>query len=104
MSTVPIAPRLHDISPDTLKEWILRGDVVLVDVREEDERRRERIACSTSLPLSRFDARFVPFDSSKTTVLVCRSGRRKAYRSRSFATSTSENIALASSRNGSTSR
>lgn len=53
-----------------------KGTLVLVDVREPDEFVGGHIPGSINLPLSRFDPRAVPSEAGKTTVILCRSGRR----------------------------
>jgi rhodanese-related sulfurtransferase len=51
---------------------------ILLDVREPDERARERIAGVTSLPLSRLD-RAPPLEAGgRLVILYCRSGARTA--------------------------
>src|SRR5690606_35014714 len=60
-------------------ERVASGRAVLVDVREADEIRRERIAGAVAAPLSRFDpAQAAAAGAGKDVVLVCRSGRRAA--------------------------
>ena len=68
--------QLHDVTPAMLQDWILRGEALVVDVREFDEFAGSRIAGSTLMPLSRFRPHELPEKPGKTTVLVCRSGRR----------------------------
>ena len=70
--------RLQEVDPQTLKEWLERGEAILLDVREEDEHARERIAGARLLPLSRLDSTAVPQEQGKTLVLQCRSGNRSA--------------------------
>jgi rhodanese-related sulfurtransferase len=70
--------RLRDVDPQTLKGWLDRGEAILVDVREEDEYARERIAGARLLPLSRLDRSAVPSEPGKALVLQCNSGRRSA--------------------------
>ena len=54
------------------------GEVVLVDVRERDEHEAERIEGALLLPLSKFDARSLPCDTTKEVILHCGSGKRSA--------------------------
>ncbi len=54
---------------------LVRDGAVLVDVREPDERAREKIAGSEPLPLSRLDAA-PPAWRGKTVIFHCRSGAR----------------------------
>lgn len=69
-------PHLHEVPPAVLAQWIADGEAQIVDVREADERARERIAHSASRPLSEFDPAQVPQVVGMKTVLVCRTGRR----------------------------
>jgi rhodanese-related sulfurtransferase len=70
--------RLQDVDPQTLKDWLDRGEAILVDVREEDEHARERIRGARLLPLSRLDRSAVPQEPGKALVLQCNSGNRSA--------------------------
>jgi rhodanese-related sulfurtransferase len=70
--------RLREVDPQTLKGWLNRRKAILVDVREEDEYARERIAGARLLPLSRLDRSPVPHEPGKALVLQCNSGNRSA--------------------------
>jgi rhodanese-related sulfurtransferase len=70
--------RLREVDPQTLRDWLDRGEAILVDVREEDEHARERIAGAKLLPLSRLDRSAVPHEPGKALVLQCNSGNRSA--------------------------
>jgi rhodanese-related sulfurtransferase len=72
--TTPTQPQLVDAS--TLKEWIERDTVLLVDVREPAEHAGEHIPGSILLPLSKFDPTQMPTDPDKTLVLYCRTSNR----------------------------
>ena len=61
-----------------MKDWLDRGEAILVDVREEDEHGRERIRGARLLPLSRLDRSAVPHEPGKALVLQCNSGNRSA--------------------------
>jgi hypothetical protein len=67
--------RLREVDPQTLKGWLNRRKAILVDVREEDEYARERIAGARLLPLSRLDRSPVPHEPGKALVLQCNSGK-----------------------------
>lgn len=54
------------------------GDAVLIDVREENEWRTERIPGAALYPLSRYDDVAPTGDPAKIGVFHCRSGRRTA--------------------------
>lgn len=62
--------------PKEAAQWAGEG-AVLVDVREPDERLRERIEGSVSVPMSVFDPKAVPACADRVLV-VCRSGARAA--------------------------
>lgn len=64
------------ISPSDAAKLICDG-AVLVDIREADERAREKIAGSAHLPLSRLDTAPAPWQG-KTVIFHCRSGARTA--------------------------
>lgn len=55
---------------------MIAGDVVIVDVREPDERERARIPGSISMPLSVFDPAEVPNEAGKEVLFHCASGVR----------------------------
>lgn len=64
-------------SPTDVRDWINAGDVILIDVREKPEFAFERIAGSTLIPLSSFDAAQVPVPpEGKKLVIHCQSGVR----------------------------
>lgn len=73
--TTQTGPIVFDLSAVELQALLARGEACLVDVREEDEQRAERIAGADSMPLSRFDARRLR-RKGPPPVLYCRSGRR----------------------------
>ncbi len=70
------------VEPRVAEGWLNSGEAVMVDVREPDEVRRERIAGAQLAPMSRFDAaevaRGLGGGDQKRIVVVCRTGRRAA--------------------------
>lgn len=70
--------QVSEIDAATLKTWLEKGNVILVDVREPAEHIGERIRDATLVPLSRFDPSQVPQVEGKTLVLYCRTGNRSA--------------------------
>jgi rhodanese-related sulfurtransferase len=68
--------RLQEVDALTLKSWLDRDAVLLVDVREPAEHAGEHIPGSVLLPLSKFDPAQLPTDPDKQLVLYCRSGNR----------------------------
>jgi rhodanese-related sulfurtransferase len=64
-----------DLDPAEVNALHTRGEVVLVDVREETEIAAERIAGAHAMPLSRFDPAALP---EGDVVLYCLGGKRSA--------------------------
>ena len=62
-----------ELDPGEVNARMMRGEIVLVDVREPNEIAAERIAGAVSLPLSRFDPAALP---KGEVVLSCLSGKR----------------------------
>lgn len=59
-----------------VQHMLERGTGRLVDIREADEHRRERISGSTLLPGSTLNPRDLVDPAGMTTILYCRTGRR----------------------------
>lgn len=74
--TLSLEPKIHDIDATTLKQWLDREEVLLVDVREPAEYAGEHIPGSQLMALSGFDPAKLPQEGSKKLVLQCQSGRR----------------------------
>ncbi len=74
MATADARSGVQEASPAQVKAWVDAGQATLVDVREPDERARERIGCSTLMPLSRFEAGGLP--RAERVVFHCQSGMR----------------------------
>lgn len=70
-------PRIADLDPVEVHALLARGDVRLVDVREANEHRAERIDGAICMPLSRFDPTALGGDPA-TVVFHCLSGKRSA--------------------------
>lgn len=70
--------QLIEIDAHTVRDWLNRGEAVLVDVREEAEYAEERIPGTLPFPLSRFDPGRLPGEPGKKTVLTCFIGGRSA--------------------------
>lgn len=69
--------RVHIVPAYEVKRWMEAGEVVLVDVREENEHRAEAIPGAVNLPLSGFDVgQLPPVPAGKRLVFHCRSGVR----------------------------
>jgi rhodanese-related sulfurtransferase len=74
-----------EVDAPTLKGWLERGEAVLLDVREPDEFRAERIAGARPMPLSRFRPGDVGPTDGRRIVTQCKGGRRSADAARSLA-------------------
>jgi rhodanese-related sulfurtransferase len=82
---------LGEIDAPTLKTWLERGDVALIDIREAHENAAERIAGGYLAPLSDFAAR-APANQAGTAVFYCRSGNRTGKNAALWATTGYERI------------
>jgi rhodanese-related sulfurtransferase len=71
-----LGDRLQSIDSETLKQWLDQDKITLIDVREPSEHAGEYIAGSILVPLSTFDPKNVPSDSSKPVVLYCQTSNR----------------------------
>jgi rhodanese-related sulfurtransferase len=69
---------LIEIDARTVRDWLNRGEAVLVDVREAAEYAEERIPGTLTFPLSRFEPGRLPGEPGKKTVLTCFIGGRSA--------------------------
>jgi len=63
------------VTPERARRLIEEG-AILIDIREADERARERIPGAQHLPLSRLDAADVAAHRGKPVIFHCRSGAR----------------------------
>ena len=74
------APDIRIESPATIHDWMVRGEAVLIDVREPQEWAQARISGAVLLPLSSFDPALVPalvgVPPGKKLVFHCLSGVR----------------------------
>lgn len=68
--------RIKEIKPITAKEWLDKGEAVLVDVREANEYAAERIPGAVLHPLSTFNPFKLPPIRGKKLVLHCAVGQR----------------------------
>lgn len=74
MSTVTVP----EISVATLAAWLADRDVLLLDVREEEEWEEAHLAAAALVPMSDFEIDALPDPAGRPTVVMCRSGRRSA--------------------------
>lgn len=70
--------QLKTVDVETLNQWMAKGDIFLVDVREIDEHQQKAIEDSTNCPLNEVCIKNInlPNDQHTKLVLYCRSGRR----------------------------
>ncbi|MFM9994741.1 MAG: rhodanese-like domain-containing protein [Phycisphaerales bacterium] len=68
--------RVREIDVQTARRWLEAGEAEVVDVREPDEHRRERITGARLVPLSRFDPAAIQPAPGRKLILHCRSGGR----------------------------
>lgn len=76
MTTATAGARVIEYRPEDIRKMLEEGTARLLDVREADEHRRERIVGSTLLPCSAFKPDDVETPADVTTILYCRTGRR----------------------------
>lgn len=77
--TAVIAPMQNtNIEPSAAQALLVEGSAVLVDVREPDEHRHERIPGAVSLPLSSFQPESLRRFAGKQVILHCKGGARSA--------------------------
>jgi len=66
----------RDLDPNAVFDALKRGDILLVDVREPAEFANQRIHGALLMPLSTFEPKAIPVDSSRRIVFQCGSGKR----------------------------
>ena len=66
---------LPTVTPEKARHLLNQG-AILVDIREADERARERIAGARHLPLSKLDEADLALHNGKPVIFHCRSGAR----------------------------
>jgi rhodanese-related sulfurtransferase len=69
---------LPTITPARAAEMLKRGEAILVDVREADERARSQIPGSAHLPISQLHQAELALQDGKRVLFHCHSGRRTA--------------------------
>ncbi len=68
----------HDIDVSEAQAGHRAGELVLVDVREDDERARGFAPGSQHLPLGQLKARLSELPTDRPVAFICHSGRRSA--------------------------
>lgn len=67
---------MKNIDAATLKDWLARGEAILVDVREPTEHATGVIPGALLVPLATISGCTVPAPEGKKLVMQCRSGAR----------------------------
>lgn len=75
-TSVSKVTKVTSVDAATVKGWLDRNNIVLVDVRETTEYEQEHIPGSMLLPMSKFDAEMFPTFPGKRVVLHCAVGKR----------------------------
>ena len=68
--------QVYYVSPVEIKDWRDADNVLIVDVREDNEWTEAHIPGAVLMPLSSFDPAKIPDPAGKHLVFHCRSGRR----------------------------
>lgn len=71
-----IESQLVTIEPAALKHLLDCQEVLLIDVREPGEHKREKIPGSIAISLSQFNPQLIPDTPDKLLVLYCQTGQR----------------------------
>lgn len=74
----------HELTPSQVKEALDKGDVVLIDVREQYEWEAGRIPGATHIELERLAARADEVPTDRPIVFQCRLGVRSAMAMQAF--------------------
>ena len=64
------------VDANTLNEWIVNDEVLLIDVREPNEHARAHIPAAVLMPLSKLGGAELPDAGGKKVAIVCASGAR----------------------------
>lgn len=64
------------VDANTLKTWIEKDEVLLIDVREPNEHARAHIPAAVLMPLSRLGAVELPEAGTRKVAIICASGAR----------------------------
>jgi rhodanese-related sulfurtransferase len=73
---MPVRAEIPTETPQQIHDALLRGEIILIDVREPGEYVVERIHGAMLFPLSTFDPMALPDAISKALVFQCGSGKR----------------------------
>ena len=65
-----------ECSPIEAKEWLDSGELVLIDVREDNELVHSRVPGAVHIPMSRFNPDNLPLSRGKKVAFLCAQGIR----------------------------
>jgi rhodanese-related sulfurtransferase len=64
-------------TPEEISVALMKGEVIIIDVREVTEWTHERIEGASLVPLSRFDAHHMPHPQGRDIVIVSEKGGKR---------------------------
>lgn len=68
--------QIRGIDAPTLKQWMDKGEVLLIDVRETDEYKEAHIPGALHIPLGECVPGNIPHDPDRHLVFHCKKGKR----------------------------
>ena len=74
----------HELEPEQVQERLRRGEIELIDVREQYEWDAGRVAGSKHIEMERVAARSDEIPRDRTVVFVCRLGARSGLVTQAF--------------------
>ena len=74
----------QDLAPERVKEALSRGDIQLIDIREDYEHEAGRIGGDRHIVMDRLAAEVSSLDSGEPIVFYCRTGSRSAVAVQAF--------------------
>ena len=81
---MPFDDPAHDLTPQQVDEMLERGEIDLIDVREQYEWDAGRIAGARHIDLERLAGRAGEVDRERPVVFQCRLGARSAMATQAF--------------------
>jgi len=78
VASIDLATLPRDVDVATAAALRTRDDVVILDVREQDEWNAGRIPGALFIPMGEIPARIQEIPSDKTVIIQCRSGNRSS--------------------------
>ena len=74
----------HELSPEQVREHLTRGEIELIDVREQYEWDAGRVAGARHIELERLAGRAAEVPRERKIVFMCRLGARSAMATQAF--------------------